>query len=243
MLQPMNTALQLHTHPTAQAPTRMIRGSSNSTSNAYPRLDSLSILQSIPHSLSSSSSTVIHNNTTATPFHLAQLLNAHSATDGEGSSEVTGGSAQRHLSYAAAAGSTAAAAEAPAAAAAAALHAEACRLQHVRAALQMHLQQSTLYDAAIVLEAVAGVMLLSREAVLLHCRLGEHAAALSVLALDLEDVEGAVFYCKVHAGQQGYLQLLDLFLRCGWLPWGWRGGGVRAVHSFLLSEICQRNRS
>ncbi|EFJ47553.1 hypothetical protein VOLCADRAFT_91994 [Volvox carteri f. nagariensis] len=74
-------------------------------------------------------------------------------------------------------------------------------LMGLRAVLQHHLYCSKLYDAAIVLQ--------------LHCRQGDHPAALAVLALQLADVDGAICYCRSRCGQEGWLALLDLLLRPG----------------------------
>ncbi|MEW5300203.1 MAG: hypothetical protein WDW36_003149 [Sanguina aurantia] len=207
-----DTSLHRAQGPTA---TRLMRGPSSSSSSSAAAtaapLTSLSML----HHIASCTLSHASDPASATPYYTLQQQQQHARQHPalpptSGAPEGAG-----DAGAATAADAEAAATAAAAAAAGAALHADACRLQQQRAALQLHLQLSPLYDAGVVLQAVAGAPLLGREAVLLHCRLGQHAEALGVLALVLQDVEGAVFYCKVHAGQQGYLQLLDLFLRPG----------------------------
>lgn len=46
-------------------------------------------------------------------------------------------------------------------------------------------------------------------------QLGEHAAALRILALQLGDLEAAARYCRQHAGQEGYAALMDMLLAPG----------------------------
>ncbi|GIL45060.1 hypothetical protein Vafri_2012 [Volvox africanus] len=99
----------------------------------------------------------------------------------------------------------------------------------LRAVLQHHLYCSKLYDASIVLQAIVSggdgdgdgggvgggqaTPPLLREQVQLHSRLGNHPAALAVLALQLHDVDSAICYCRARCGQEGWLALLDLLLR------------------------------
>lgn len=95
----------------------------------------------------------------------------------------------------------------------------------LRAVLQHHLDTSQSYDAGIVMQALqalsgggasgggidahgagaavqgrAGLGMLLREQVLLHRRLGQHAAALRVMGLALHDIQGAILYCSTACG-------------------------------------------
>jgi hypothetical protein len=49
----------------------------------------------------------------------------------------------------------------------------------------------------------------------LHTRLCDYDSALRLLALVIADVDGAIAYCRQHGGQEGWLALLDMFLRPG----------------------------
>ncbi len=48
-----------------------------------------------------------------------------------------------------------------------------------------------------------------------RCQLGDHLAALRLLAVTLRDLRGAEVYCRDHAGVDGYSDLLAMVLRPG----------------------------
>ncbi|KAK9839815.1 hypothetical protein WJX81_003522 [Elliptochloris bilobata] len=70
------------------------------------------------------------------------------------------------------------------------------------------------YDLGRLLAAVAPTELWD-EQVVLHQKLGDHGAALRVLALVLGDIRAAEAYCTRWAGGEGHLALLDALLRPG----------------------------
>ncbi|GMH35213.1 hypothetical protein BSKO_03081 [Bryopsis sp. KO-2023] len=84
----------------------------------------------------------------------------------------------------------------------------------LRVMLQAHLIKSKFYDAIRVLRVVEGTWLYE-EQVILYCRLSDHPKALRVLAVTLRDINGAIRYCKKHAGHEGFLALLEMLLRPG----------------------------
>ena len=79
------------------------------------------------------------------------------------------------------------------------------------AALLSHLATSRLLCVPQVLRAVAGTRLY-RARVVLHGRMGDHLAALRILAITLRDAEAAERYCQQAGGDEAYLQLLGLYL-------------------------------
>uniref|UniRef100_A0A383VGG5 Uncharacterized protein n=1 Tax=Tetradesmus obliquus TaxID=3088 RepID=A0A383VGG5_TETOB len=113
----------------------------------------------------------------------------------------------------------------PAAAAAAAAAAAHDKVLLLRCLLVYHLQASLLYDAQAVLSA-AQPLPLHPEQALLHSRLGDHPAALALLALAPPRlVEGAIAYCRALGSQEAWLALLELFLNPPRVPDGIGNGG------------------
>lgn len=118
-----------------------------------------------------------------------------------------------------------------------ALAAAALTPESLRAGLQHHLNVSALYDVRHVLAAVRGGALALEQVIMyrkvcvafcnhwrhtIQClppffflQLGEHAAALRILALQLDDLDAAERYCRQHAGQDGYAVLMDMLLAPG----------------------------
>ncbi|KAG2489069.1 hypothetical protein HYH03_012505 [Edaphochlamys debaryana] len=99
-------------------------------------------------------------------------------------------------------------------------------LAGLRAVLQHHMYDSKLYDAGVVLQALAAApaaarRALLRESVMLHARAGDAAAALAALVgppgpgLGLGDVEGGIAFCRRRCGPEGWRALLELLLRPG----------------------------
>jgi len=82
----------------------------------------------------------------------------------------------------------------------------------LRGALSLHLERSEACDAAVALRALQATPL-RQETVALHRRLGDHGAALRLLALRLRDVGAAVEYCRRHAGPGGWVTLLEALVR------------------------------
>lgn len=50
---------------------------------------------------------------------------------------------------------------------------------------------------------------------LIYGRLGDHAAAMRLLATVMADLDGAIGYCRQFAGSDGWLALLEALLRPG----------------------------
>lgn len=75
------------------------------------------------------------------------------------------------------------------------------RLQWLRAVLMTHLDGPLRYDAAVVLAAVHATCpgALHEERVLLYRMIGDHAAALRLLAVELGDVDAAIQYCRQYS--------------------------------------------
>ncbi|KAK9804448.1 hypothetical protein WJX73_002374 [Symbiochloris irregularis] len=83
-----------------------------------------------------------------------------------------------------------------------------------RTRLLAAMQACDLWDARKVLQLLRGSELW-QERVMTHQKLGEHDAALRVLALDVGDIRGAEAYCEQHAGPLGGLALLRMLLAPG----------------------------
>ncbi|PRW44437.1 transforming growth factor-beta receptor-associated 1 isoform X1 [Chlorella sorokiniana] len=84
----------------------------------------------------------------------------------------------------------------------------------MRLRLRAHLEASSLYDAAAVLACLQGSGL-HEELVVLHSKLGDHMAALRLLALTLHDVAAAEAYARAHLPPSDYRALLHLLLEPG----------------------------
>ncbi|KAK9806735.1 hypothetical protein WJX72_000925 [[Myrmecia] bisecta] len=94
------------------------------------------------------------------------------------------------------------------------LSAKQSRLEGMRGKLQRHLEGSELYDMGVVLARLRDTPLW-QEQVILHSKIGDHAAALRILALVIGDLAAAEAYCGQHGGQDSYLTLLDMLLQPG----------------------------
>ncbi|KAG0575358.1 hypothetical protein KC19_VG339500 [Ceratodon purpureus] len=99
----------------------------------------------------------------------------------------------------------------------------------IRDMLQNFLAVSNEYEAHEVLPLVQGSELW-REQVILHKKLGDETAALQILALKLEDSEGARRYCAELGRPEVYLQLLDMYLKPGEGREPMHGAAVRLLH-------------
>lgn len=99
----------------------------------------------------------------------------------------------------------------------------------VRAMLQEFLAASDEYKADEVLSLIEGSELW-KEQVILHQKLGDETAALQILALKLEDSEGARSYCAKLGRPEVYLQLLDMYLKPGEGREPMHDAAVRLLH-------------
>jgi len=99
----------------------------------------------------------------------------------------------------------------------------------VRGMLQDFLASSDEYEADEVLSLIQGSELW-REQVILHQKLGDETVALQILALKLEDSEGARSYCAKLGRPEVYLQLLDMYLKPGEGREPMHDAAVRLLH-------------
>eukprot|EP00210_Caulerpa_lentillifera_P007702 g7353.t1 len=86
--------------------------------------------------------------------------------------------------------------------------------QELREILQHHLINSREYDGVEILKQLEHTCLYE-EQVILNCRLKDHVKALRILAITLKDIHSAIRYCKVYAGNEGFISLLDMLLKPG----------------------------